>query len=241
MTKGFYIDLGANHPVHSSATKMFDDLGWDGVTVEPNPLFSEAFAELRKHGRHLEAAVSDASGKRTFYLVENDPALSTLDEDQANTYRRRGFLVREKSVQVTTLREICELYVEEAPIDFLKIDVEGFEAEVLRGADFTRWRPTIVVVEAVRPYSSIQTHKGWEKILLSHDYSEVLFDGVNRFYLAAERADLKDVISYPACILDKYISHEECLLADYRRFGRTALAAAKCVQVIIGLLRPSSS
>jgi hypothetical protein len=75
-------------------------------------------------------------------------------------------------------------------IDFLKIDVEGAEADVIAGVDFERWRPRVMVVEAVAPGSMAEAWSGWEPALLAAGYRFVFFDRLNRFYVADEAAEL---------------------------------------------------
>src|SRR5690606_27135520 len=75
-------------------------------------------------------------------------------------------------------------------IDFLKIDVEGAEADVLAGMDFARWRPSVVVVEAVTPGSMAEAWGAWEPDLLAAGYRFGFGDGLNRFYVAEEEAEL---------------------------------------------------
>jgi hypothetical protein len=103
-------------------------------------------------------------------------------------------------------------------IDFLKIDVESHEREVLEGADWGRDRPRVVVVEATRPQSSIPSYEDWEPILLAADYLFAFFDGLNRYYVRAEDRYLVPVLQVPANVFDEYQIHEYCWqIEDLRR------------------------
>jgi hypothetical protein len=90
---------------------------------------------------------------------------------------------------LTTLTALCEEHRLER-IDFLKIDVEGAEGDVLAGMDFGRFRPRIVVAEAVAPHSMADASQEWEPMLTRAGYRFRLFDGVNRFYVAEEEPAL---------------------------------------------------
>lgn len=91
------------------------------------------------------------------------------------------------------MKDICDLYIDEKKnISFLKIDVEGYEKEVLLGADFDLYRPSIVIVEATEPCTSIPNYKEWEYILIEHSYHFIFMQGVNRYYIADERNELDE-------------------------------------------------
>jgi hypothetical protein len=86
------------------------------------------------------------------------------------------------------------------------IDTEGAEREVLDSIDLARWRPWVLVIEATAPQSTRLTHGEWEDAVLAAGYEYCLFDGLSRWYVAKERADLAATLSYPACPLDAWVS-----------------------------------
>ena len=98
---------------------------------------------------------------------------------------------------------VCEQYAGRT-IDFLKIDVEGFEQEVLEGADWSRYRPRVVLVEATRPTTNIASYEHWEAILLAADYLFAFFDGLNRYYVPAEDRQLLPLLGVPVNVFDEY-------------------------------------
>ena len=105
---------------------------------------------------------------------------------------------------MTTLSAVCLAHAA-GEIHFLKVDVEGFEAAVLQGMDFRRFRPWIVVVEATRPHSTEEVHEAWEPWLLQSDYALAYADGLNRFYLAAEQVELRPHFKYPPNFFDEFV------------------------------------
>jgi FkbM family methyltransferase len=234
---GFFIDIGANHPVHGSTTQLLVDRGWSGINVEPHPMFAAAFARHRPNDVNLAVAVSDAPGAIEFFFVADDPALTTLDPGLGRRYREQGRQVERKSVPCLTLAQICETHVGARRIDFVSIDVEGAEERVLAGADFVRWRPRLLMLEAVEPYTTVQTHGRWEHLILAHGYACALFDGINRFYVAPGEPDLLTRLAYPVCSLDRYVSTEALELRDYRRLGRVARSTARLTQSIVDLVQ----
>jgi hypothetical protein len=89
-------------------------------------------------------------------------------------------------------------------IEFLKIDVEGWEKEVLCGLDLKKHRPIIILIEATYQCSTIPSHTDWEHLLLNNDYQFVYFDGLNRFYVAAEQAELEEHFANPPNVHDRF-------------------------------------
>lgn len=204
---GFYVDVGAGDPIEDSVTKFFYDRGWHGINIEPLPNLSEALVADRPRDINLPVGLSNREGTLSFYEVPDCQGISTFSREQAEEHHRStGFAIVERLIPVTTLARVCEL--NDVPtIDFLKVDVESCEREVLEGADWERYRPRVVVVEATRPLTTIPCYDTWEPLLLSADYLFAFFDGLNRYYVRAEDRELMPLLSAP-------INH----YADYERF-----------------------
>lgn len=201
--RGFYIDIGAWHPVMHSLTKHFSRLGWRGVNVEPNPQMHSLLVRDRPHDVNLAVAVGRARGKARLHVRSNS-ALSALVHDGHAPIAPGE---REVEVEVQTLAEVCDAHAT-GPIDFLKVDVEGAELDVLLGADWKRFRPRVVIVEATRPETEIPTWEEWEPLLLEAGYRFVFFDGLNRFYIDSAEPDLARHFDRPANICDRFVSAE---------------------------------
>jgi FkbM family methyltransferase len=206
--RGFYIDVGAAGPLIDSVTKYFYDLGWSGVNVEPTTVGLSELEDARPRDVNLGVALGREQGVATFYeLPHHVMGCSTFSPELAERYRGQGLKPHEREVTVTTLAQVCEEHMREQPIDFLKIDVEGDEESVLAGADFARFRPRVLVVEATEPGTPVPTHQGWEPIVLRAGYTFVLFDGVNRFYVRDEDQALAPALAVPANFFDDYVSY----------------------------------
>ena len=100
----------------------------------------------------------------------------------AEAFRGRGLEVRPHEIPVTTLARVCEQHAD-APIDVLKIDVEGHELEVISGGDWVRWRPRVVLVEK-------NGAERWEPLLLGHGYHLAVTTEINRYYIRDEDRSL---------------------------------------------------
>ncbi len=204
---GFYIDVGACHPVVHSVTKLFYERGWNGINIEPILSLSEMLARERPRDINLRIGLSNRQGTSTLYECPTGVGLSTFSEEQALDLRRQGYELVEHSTPVTTLAALCEQYADRT-IDFLKIDVEGFEREVLEGGDWSRYRPRVTLVEATRPATNIPSYEHWEPILLAADYLFAFFDGLNRYYVRAEDRHLLPLLGVPANVFDEYEIYE---------------------------------
>jgi len=125
--QGFYIDVGAWHPTLHSVTKHFYDLGWSGINIEPIQHQHRLFVDERPRDINLNVAVADTPGRLCFHECLELTSLSTANEAQAEKLRLDGYNIESYEVPIMTLTEVMAKY-SNRPIDFLKVDVEGFVA-----------------------------------------------------------------------------------------------------------------
>lgn len=187
---GFYIDIGAGHPVYDNVSFAFYLRGWRGITAEPNPWLAQLSEAVRPRDAHMQSLVGEKPGEATYYLVEHFHGLSTTVESHARKAQSEfGKDSQTMTVPVTTLRALCERHAPPA-IDFLKIDVEGAERDVLLGNDWRRFRPKVVLAEALEPITMAPAWQAWEPLLTRNGYRFAYFDSLNRYYVADEHAGL---------------------------------------------------
>ncbi len=204
--QGFYIDVGAMDPVVESVTKFFYDEGWSGINIEPNQWFYGKLLGERPRDINLNLALGEHEEEKELYLFERI-GNSTFEETSRDRYVERGFEAKPVRVRVTTLAAICRDYVR-TPIDFLKIDCEGWEKFVLKGADWDRFRPTVLIVEATEPGTQLASWQQWEPDLIENArYEFVYFDGLNRFYVPRESAHLRSHFELPPNFHDGFKLH----------------------------------
>ena len=177
---GFYVDVGACHPIYDSVTHHFYLKGWSGINVEPQPKLFIELQAVRERDINLQCCVGAQVDTRTFYITR-DIGTSTLNQVIAEQYREERSIDQELTVQLVTLNQIWSEHVGGRQVDFMKIDVEGYEREVLSGADFSVVAPSVLVIEATIPNSQELCHELWEELVLDH-YQLIYFDGLNRFY-----------------------------------------------------------
>ena len=146
---GFYIDIGAHHPKRFSNTYNFYAKGWRGINIDAMPKSMDVFNIERPNDINLEIAISNKKGEQTYYMF-NEPALNTLSNEEA--MKKDGLLnykiVERIEVKTHPLKEVLDKYLENnQKIDFMTIDVEGLDLEVLETNNWEKYRPTIVLVE----------------------------------------------------------------------------------------------
>jgi FkbM family methyltransferase len=223
---GFYVDVGANDPVQLSVTKHFSDRGWRGINIEPGAPAYRKLCAARPRDVNLNVGIAAGPGRLTLYEFSQNDALSTFSADQAAEHCAQGMSACEREVPVTTLDAVCAEQGVQS-IDFLTIDVEGFEREVLAGANLARWRPRVILIEATQPSTDRPTHAEWEPLVLQAGYLFAYFDGLNRFYLREDEAALAGRLAVPLNITDRFEPYEMVRLREQLADKDAALQAAQ--------------
>jgi FkbM family methyltransferase len=204
---GFYVDIGAGHPIKDSVTASLYSKGWSGVNVEPNIARYAELVSQRPRDINLNSAISSIGEKVTLFQDNRQLGVySTTSEQQFNEIKNHpDHEFVEVVVPCMTLNKVFE-QIGNLETHFLKIDVEGTEFDVVKSLDFERHRPWIIVVETFHGLnlsedrSSIFTH------LVNSRYVHVLFDGLNDYFIAKEHEhELKSRLEYGASIRDNYV------------------------------------
>jgi FkbM family methyltransferase len=199
---GFYIDIGAQHPITDSVSKAFYERGWRGIHVEPVKKYADLLRQDRPDEVVIEAAVSDSHGFSTLYDFP-ETGLSTLAPQVAEMHHGSGCQSERRTIPTVTLDDVFS-FAGTRDIHWLKIDVEGHEHEVLRGWKTSMARPWIVCVEGTVPNSTTVAKGGWEPLLFAKGYNYTYFDGLNHFYTASSRPDLSTILSVPPNVFDGF-------------------------------------
>ena len=229
---GFYVDIGAGDPAFLSVTKHFYDQGWHGINVEPLRANWERFAKDRPRDINLNVAVSSAPGRQAFCEVIDNDALSSLHAARIAELAASGARTRQYQVECVTGESLFAQCP--AEVDFLKIDVEGSESEVLRSIDFARHRPRVLVIEATAQDAAFPgwakwSPRGnarwleWEPGVLAAGYMFVHFDGLNRFYLRDDMRHLAPRLAIPPGVFDFIVPDMQEALNRDRRAANEAL------------------
>jgi FkbM family methyltransferase len=148
--KGFYVDVGAHHPVYYSNTYHFYMRGWRGINIDPLPGGMEAFDVLRPRDVNLEMCIGPRVGEKRTYFVFEQAAYNTCDPGAAAAVLASGRsrLKEERRVDCMALPEILDRYMPaDRQLDLLSLDVEGLDEDILRSLDWDRYRPRVITFE----------------------------------------------------------------------------------------------
>lgn len=145
---GTYVDIGANDPDLFSNTKRFYDKGWSGINIEPTPHLFDSICKKRLRDINLNIGIGKRNGELTFYELSAN-TLSTFSKEAAleNCKKYNSRIEKEYTVKIKPLKEIFEKYLSEKSVDFLSVDTEGFELEVLESNDWLIHRPRAIMIE----------------------------------------------------------------------------------------------
>lgn len=150
-SQGTYIDIGGHHPVFSSNSYFFYIRGWQGIVVEPNPKFEILHKKIRPNDFFFSGGVAGEEGEMEYLMLSNDERNSFSGNHLENS-NLIDQLTSKKSITVRTLSQICSQFLGNNPaIDFMTIDVEGMEREVLLSNDWKKYRPKYILLESHLP------------------------------------------------------------------------------------------
>jgi len=222
---GFYIDIGAQHPTVDSVSRSFYLAGWRGVHVEPSPTYAALLRAERPEEVVIQAAISSSDQAITFFEFLGT-GMSTGVRHIAEELTATGHEQREITVPSLTLARLFEQF-SGREIHWLKIDVEGMEAEVLSSWGTSTARPWLIIIESVIASDGTDTACSWRSEVTSRGYSEVFFDGLNRYFVSSEHEHLAQSFAAPPNVFDNFYlapSHSWCAPAMHHlQIERTEL------------------
>lgn len=201
---GLCIEVGANDGVNDSTTLYFEKIGWDCILVEPNPVLCQMIRAARS-SRLYEFAASSKSGIVTLFIAEGAErahGVSTISSDEAslNKIKSYGFTYKKIQVQTRTLDEILSELEHDREIDFISIDVEGHELDVLKGFSIERWSPTVLILEDNSNFENADVKNHMKQF----GYVRFMRTGVNDWYAHKKNkklVNLHSIVKYNLGIL----------------------------------------
>jgi len=144
------VDVGAHHPKRFSNTYLFYKRGWRGINIDAMPGSMRSFNKVRPRDINLELGISEQKAQLDYYIF-NEPALNgfSCDLSQERHAAESSYLIKDViKVDVVPLHEVLDQYLPAGQsIDFMSVDVEGLDFQVLKSNDWNKYRPTYVLAE----------------------------------------------------------------------------------------------
>tara|TARA_Y100000590_G_C15606508_1_gene972134 strand:+ start:581 stop:1300 length:720 start_codon:yes stop_codon:yes gene_type:complete len=147
-SKGFYVDVGAYHPFFWNNTQLLFNKNWEGINIDINPASVEIFNEARPNDYNINAAVSNKNKKYISYYTKNiiNTMSTTVIGSAKTSFIKNNFDIRKaKCLKLNDI--ISKTKFKKKKIDFLNIDTEKSEVDVLRSLNFNKYRPKLICIE----------------------------------------------------------------------------------------------
>jgi FkbM family methyltransferase len=145
-----YLDIGAHHPKYLSNTYVFYKKGSRGICVEPDPILYRRIAKSRPRDICINAGIGKSDREACEFFVMSIPALNTFSRESAELSAKIGGHAIKKIIRIPmqSINELVRRHMPSGP-DFVSVDVEGLDAEIIGSIDFSAWRPTVFCVETL--------------------------------------------------------------------------------------------
>jgi FkbM family methyltransferase len=183
-----YMDIGAHHPWFINNTAHFYETGCRGINIDPNPDSIRQFEAARPGDINLNVGISDKVGEADFFIM-SDAGFSTFSKQEADNFVSEGHFIREiRKVKLFPVGEIIGKYAGGKFPDFLSIDVEGLELEILKRIEFSVNYPKVICVETAEysPIGAGKKRKGLMDFVESKGYYLYADTNLNSIYVKNE-------------------------------------------------------
>lgn len=184
---GFYVDIGAYDPLRFSNTKRFYNKGWKGINIEPDYNSYQRFLDKRKRDINLNIGIGENPSEMIFYSFRSKP-ISTFSKESAELFKGYGYVIeKELPVRIDRLDNVLSKHLNGKSVDFLSIDVEGLDLEVLKSNNWDKFRPTLICVECIRhsPDEVVidSVENEMESFFKKIDYEKVYRNDMNSIFM----------------------------------------------------------
>lgn len=147
---GFYVDVGSHHPILTSNTFFFYLRKWEGICIDPNPEFVKLYKEKRPNDTFLNIGISNSSEhEMNYYKLKSELSeRNSFSKEYIETNNLTDYVREIIPIKIKPLSKVLsEINIPDTGIDFLTVDCEGLDLEVLMSNDWNRFRPKIVITE----------------------------------------------------------------------------------------------
>ncbi len=184
-----YLDIGAHHPFFLNNTALLNEEGSRGVNVEADPQLISRFEQRRKDDVNLNIGMSTEKGSMDFYVMSAQ-TLSTFSAKEAARYEQEGAGIIESviPVEVQTFAEVVNSNFDGGFPDFVSLDVEGLDYEILKSIDFSKYRPHVFCIETIiftqnRSSKDVGRHDEIDELMLKNNYIKYADTNINTIYV----------------------------------------------------------
>ena len=206
---GFYFDVGAFHPEDLSITNFFYKKGWSGLNIEPIEKNFKLFLSKRPRDININCVISNNPSTVDFFLHPKKELSTIIPPSKGLIDSNKSKKIKVKAIKGKKIVAEHHLFNK---VDFLKVDTEGSELDVLESFDFEKFKPQVILVEIVQNFkfdvplydfiNSSKEVKNINRYLKDFDYKDVYFDGLNNFYVKKDNLEFKKKLSYGPSIYD---------------------------------------
>ncbi len=180
---GFYVEVGANHPIKISNTFNLYIKGWEGICIDPNQNLVKLFKKIRPKDIVVEAAISNIEKEIEFFEFESDE-ISTIDENHKIEWEKSRKIINTRLIKTRTLNSVLsEFNINAKKIDLLSIDVEGNDFNVLKSIDLNFYRPKLIIVEIHTFHIEGIFSNEIVLYMKSHNYDLVSYATMNAYFV----------------------------------------------------------
>lgn len=159
--QGFFVDVGALHPQRFSNTYKFYKAGWRGINIDAMPGSMKIFNKIRPEDINLEIPVSDKAENLDYYVF-NEPALNTFSKELADERSKieQYHVDQVINIKTDTLENILDAHLpKNQKIDFMTIDAEGLDFQILTSNNWAKYSPCVVLIENESELGEVQGSK----------------------------------------------------------------------------------
>tara|TARA_B100000945_G_C20412282_1_gene613235 strand:+ start:948 stop:1640 length:693 start_codon:yes stop_codon:yes gene_type:complete len=168
--KGFYIDIGCNHPIKYNNTFLLYKRGWNGINIDLDRKSIKQFNIFRPNDINLEIALSDKEKKKDVYFYHERSAINTLSKSLMQKRKKKPRIIYK--IKTQTLNNVLnKISINNNKINLMSIDVENHEFQVLKSFNFQKYKIDVVVIEFTDLSKKLETYNlSVEKIIRSKIY-----------------------------------------------------------------------
>ena len=181
---GFYVDIGCYHPVKYSNTALLYNKGWSGINLDLNQTSIDLFNIARRRDKNICAAISNKNESTNFYFDHSLSSINTLNKEFSDFATKNISFKKHEKKEIKTYTFdslINNFYLKLNKIDFLNIDAEAHDFEVLEGFNLKKFKPKLICVELYDNKIEI-VEKKFVNFLSKYRYSLINKIGPNGFF-----------------------------------------------------------